>query len=618
MGHKRKRKRSFKSQLNELTQPKKAQKDVGLPVESETTSSRGWGIKPYYVFLILLVAGAIVFFTGLATPFMGDDQLQIVNNPDVHSLAHIGRLFDGSTFYTGQEGNAKLTGTYYRPLMMVVYAVLYTLFGAHTVAFHILQVLLCIASAFLVYLIIEYFFSSLLALILAVLFLEHPLNSQIAFSIPAMQDALYFFFGMLAMWCLIRFRSVSGLVPTAISLFLSLLSKEAGLYFVAMAILYLAMFDRKRLGSFVGIMIVPLVLYAILDIHAVGFLQSSGLAPIDSTNLGGRLMTAPSIMEFYLTRFLVPWKLATGYYWVYPTFSIRHVLIPFLFDAAVASLVVYTALVVKRKATEKQFYAFVFFAVWAYLGLVCILQITPLDMTACENWFYFSMFGFIGMIAVLLTTFQARIKPSWFFTVCILLIVGLGVRTAIRGTNYSSTYTLASHDIAVSKQDYAAYSDLAEYEEDVAYNSVLANAYAQKSVAIHPYFSNYYNLAEAETGLNDYAAAVKSYQISLRYGQPVQTYENLAWLTMVYGNYTADRQLILTGINKYPQDASLWTYLAILEYRHGNLVVARADIKTAAKYGQVSQNIYQSILSDQSFKVTIDNAGDTITIKPGL
>src|SRR6266446_1458686 len=87
---------------------------------------------------IFAVVGLCVFFTGLANPFQGDDAYQIVNNLPVHSIRNVGLLLRSSTFFNGQA----LIGIYYRPMMSVTFALIYTIFGAHTIAYHFVQLAL--------------------------------------------------------------------------------------------------------------------------------------------------------------------------------------------------------------------------------------------------------------------------------------------------------------------------------------------------------------------------------------------------------------------------------------------------------------------------------------------
>src|SRR5205823_4064444 len=101
------------------------------------------------VALILATTGLVVFFIGLASPFQGDDGPQIVDSAPVHSIANIGTLFSSSTFYNGQQ----LTGLYYRPMMTSVFALIYSLFGANSIPFHLVQLGIYVAAAFILYLV---------------------------------------------------------------------------------------------------------------------------------------------------------------------------------------------------------------------------------------------------------------------------------------------------------------------------------------------------------------------------------------------------------------------------------------------------------------------------------
>jgi hypothetical protein len=566
--------------------------------------------------LIITLIGFASLYTGLNHPFfLIDDLDQIVNNLPVHSIKNIGLFFKGATFYNGQ-GTAPLTGVYYRPLMITTFSLVYTLFGPHAFYFHLLQLLLCIGSAVLLYMVFRYFFNPLLSLVLSLIFLVHPINSQAVYSLPSMQDALLFFFGILGMWLLLRFRSVRSLWLVAVCLYLSLLAKETGILFVAMALLYLFWFDRKRLLSFVGIVILPVVAYLILKTHAVGLLgRNPQDAPIDNLTLGGRLMTLPSILLLYFTKLIFPWKLSSVYYWVYPTFSVRHVLLPLIIDITIVGLVVWLTFIVRKKTTKTQFYTYLFFAVWAGIGLAVHAQIIPLDYTANEHWFYFSMAGVLGMIGVVFLAFQARIKPSWFIAVAVVLISILGVRTAVRGTDWSDLYTLSKHDIAASSDDYAGYNNVAYYLfQHGEYTE--AKPYAERSVNIYPTWEAYDDLGTILASLGDYAGAAKAYHQGWQTGgDRYQLYQDMGLLTLVYGDPASNKQFLERILKKFPQSYELWMFVAIQEELLKDNANAKIAITNAARYGQVPESIYNGIMSHKPFTFNSTNLGVSITIR---
>jgi tetratricopeptide (TPR) repeat protein len=536
--------------------------------------------------IIITIIGFVVCFTGLSSPFRNDDTSQIVNALPVHSITHIRIFFESGTFYNGQ-GLAPLTGIYFRPLETTFYSLIYTIAGAHPFAYHLCQLLLCIASAFILYLVFKYSFKALLALLLAIIFLIHPLNSQVVYAIPQFSDALFFFFGILAIWLLLRFKSVKSLIPVALCLFLSLLSKETAVIFIAMAILYLFWFNRERLYKFFGIMVLPVALYLILRINAVGLDRNFTSTPIDKLHLWGRLLTAPSIMQFYLTKFIFPWRLASGYYWVNPTFSVRHFLLPLFIDSAVVSLVVYLAFVIHKKASKELFFSYMFFAIWALIGLIPYLQIAPVDMTACESWFYFSMVGWLGMIGIILVTFQSYIHPKWFVIIATVLIVIFGFRTAIRGLDWDNPISLDYKDIAASPEDFIAYKNVSMYYFNQG-NYDKAKVYAEKSIGIYPVGSNYDALGVALTLLGNYPGAAQAFTTGMKYQDINILYENRAAITGGYGTPAANTQFLLSAVNNFPQDPEIWFYLAIQEYRDNNTGDAKIAISNAYDYRQYS------------------------------
>lgn len=570
-------------------------------------------LKNWQVALIITALGFVVFFTGLTTPFQGDDITQIVGAVPVHSITNIRLFFEGSTFYNGQ-GIAPLTGLYFRPLQTTLYSLIYTVFGSHSLAFHLIQLILCVACAFILYLVLRYFFNAVLSLLLAIIFLVHPLNSQIAYAIPQLDDVLFLFFGILAIWFLLRFKTIKSLWLVALFLFLSLLSKETAVVFVVMALLYLFWFNRSRLFKFIYIVVLPTAAYLAIRINAIGLINHPTTSPIDNLNLVSRLYSAPSIMLLYLTKFIFPWKLATNYFWSYSSFSFRHVLLPLIIDLVIIAIVVYLAFVIRTKASKKYYFSYLFFAIWAFLGILTYLQIIPLDQTASEPWFYFSMVGWLGMIGVVLVTFQSHIRPKWFLIIAALIIGIFGVRTALRGLDWRSPISLAYKDISVSKDDYVAYTSLSGYllEQD-KYSE--AEIYAAQSIKIFPTDINYNNLGYALGGLGNYSGAFIAYDNGLKYGNLNPLYENIGELTLVYGNRNSDKQFLLNALQLFPKDSKLWMYLAIIEESENNYSDAKNAITNATAYGQIPKVTYNSIMYTQPSMLNVSNLGKTIYIQ---
>jgi len=429
-----------------------------------------------------------------------------------------------------------------------------------------------------------------------------------------MQDSLFFFFGILGLYLLIRFSSVRSLIFVAGCFFFSLLSKESGVLFIIMALLYLFWWNKKRLRAFVIIMLPTIAIWLLLKINAIGLLgQNPNSAPIDLLSFTQRMMTVPSIIQFYITKVVFPWKLADAYYWVHPTFSVRNFLLPLVVDLAVVAIILYLIIALRRKASEAHFYKFLFFTIWFAIGLLLILQIIPLDETAAEGWAYFMMAGVLGMVGVAFDGLFPKIRTDHYRLLCIIpmLLLGLfGLRTAIRGYEIGRAPQVVNRaEIAASPSDFIAEYQLANYyylQDD--YKD--AKTHASQSVAIFSNQNNNYILGLSNFMLGDYSVAYKAYNDGLKYSQYVPLYDGLASLTPVYGNPESNRRYLINTLKKFPKDADVWFYLALLEYRANNTAEAKIAIKNTVFYGQNSQlasTVYYYIMNEKPFSIYVGN-----------
>jgi len=567
-------------------------------------------LKVWQIAIVFAVIGVATYFTGLSGAFQNDDFHQVVDNTPVHSITNLPTFFTSSTFFNGE----KMTGVYYRPLMTTTFSLIYTFFGANPLPYHLIQLALFIAGAFILCLVFRCFFGTILALALSLVFLVHPLNSQIVFSIPTMQDALFFFFGISALWLVINNKMEDRPWTVVACLTLAVFSKESGVLFAILALLYLFWFKREKVITLLKYMVLPVVLYLILRNVAVGSAIIDHAAPINDLSVVGRLFTAPSVMLFYIAKFLYPQQLSLGYYWTYPEFSVEHVLIPLAVDLLAIGLFVYLGFRVHSKMSKDKFKYFLFFAAWTVMGLALYMQIIPgLDFTACETWFYFAMAGLLGMIGTALLTIKIRFRSEWLLMPVIVLIAILGVRSSLRGMDYKSQYKLATVDLSVSPDNYAAMCNISQYLIDGGkYDEAIS--YARRSVGVFPMLSNNINLGVALQYKGKYDEAMNVYHQALKYGNTSIIYENLSLIHLVTStNYYETKQNFQTALNEYPHDYKIWLYYAIFEGASNVTSEAKTAISKAVTLGPIPQVIYDNIMQDKPFTVPI--LGKNILVK---
>jgi hypothetical protein len=455
------------------------------------------------------------------------------------------------------------------------------------------------------------FFKPGVALVIALIFLVHPVNSQTVFAIPSMQEPLFLLFGLLALLVISRSQTTKSFIGATLLLFLSLLSKETGIVFVLLALLYLGLFHRQKVFAFVKVGIFAALIYILLRAHAVGLLpQAVHAAPISSLSLTGRLLTIPSIVIFYITLFLLPSQLATSYYWTHSSVTLTETILPILVIIAVVIGGVYLGKKIRAKQ-KANFLVYIFFASWAVLGLLPYLQIIPLDMTACEAWLVTSVPALLAAISIGLTTQLSKNTIRWVYVIAIPIVIVLGIRTAIRGLDYQSQYTLASKDISVSKDNYLAMNNLAQ---SLIQSNRLdeAGSFALRSVMLYPAVTNYTNLGVVKQKQGDYIGAKQAYEKALQYGSLGITYENLGIVHLIIGSADDNISYFHTALKVYPQNYRLWTYLALAEAEKGARDEAKVAITKAASYGGVPQQLYVAIVNGQAFDINLPGTNRVI------
>jgi tetratricopeptide (TPR) repeat protein len=381
-----------------------------------------------------------------------------------------------------------------------------------------------------------------------------------------------------------------------------------------MALLYLYWFDRERLKLFLAIIALPLVLYAFLKINAVGLTPHSRNAPISQLNLFERLMTAPSVFMLYITKLALPVGLASGYYWTNPSFSFVYTLLPLFLILMIVGYLVYANEQIQKKTNKSTSHIFKFFAIWTVLGIIPLLQIFPLDLTASETWFYFPMAGILAMIGVLLDTYKDRINKLALLSVAVCLIVALGTLTALRGQDWGDQLVLAKKDAAASKENYRAYDRMSNYYLE-NHNFAEAEKSARSSISIYPNFSAYTTLGSALLGQGEYLEARQAYIQALSFGDYSNAVEHLALITLVYGDEKENAAFYKMAIQRFPSNATLLRYYAVWKAKTGDREGAKLTIMQAVRHGGVPDQLYNQITNGDKFQFNVNGTPISITVE---
>lgn len=569
--------------------------------------------------LLLIAVGILLYLNVIHNDFiLGDDEDQILNNIQVHSVSNMPQFFFESTYYNAQANHSY--GLFYRPLMLTTYSLLYTIDGPNPTIFHFSQLILHIANTIIVFLILASFFPESLSFFLALLFLVHPINSETVIHSANLQDVLFFFFGGLALFSIINNKG-KPLQKKTIAIFttcllLSLFSKETGVAFGLLTLFYLFLFDKKKLWKFLYSFFTVSFVYITFRflIAKVGF-EESAISPIAHASFFIRMLTIPSIIFTYIITFFLPINLQTAQLWITQNASITGFFFPL---TVVILLAVFILLAEKAivKSNKKNISLYRFFTCWFLLGLVLHLQIVPLDVTVADRWFYFPIVGLLGVFGTLYNTFfyKNQLANKIGLIVYLIILILFSIRTSSRILDWKDSQTLFIHELQISPHNFLIENNLGDlYIQNGDYQK--AKPYIIDSVRQYPYLGNLNNMAILLTHDNNINEANKYFTLALQRGGSYTVYKNYAFFLLLYAkDYKKTRYITSKGIEAYPKGNELYLTRALAEYQTGDFQNARKDAMYANTLfpSKRSQKIYneintkQKLLLEKLFNFTIN------------
>ncbi|MGH0034283.1 MAG: protein O-mannosyl-transferase TMTC1-related protein [Myxococcota bacterium] len=218
----------------------------------------------------LLVCAALVAFgfalygNSVGNGYAIDDQLIIEDNPlTSRGIAAIPEIL--TTNYLYQEDR----GASYRAVPRVSYAIEYEVFGAAPHVHHFVNVLLFCIAGVLVWRWVALLFPEAppaLSVGTALLFLAHPIHTEVVNNLKSRDELMSFLFGASAVVACLRFAVMGGgrwLAAGTLAFLLALASKESAQHFLG--VVPLAMYVRcgwqpRRLGlALAGLLLASLV-----------------------------------------------------------------------------------------------------------------------------------------------------------------------------------------------------------------------------------------------------------------------------------------------------------------------------------------------------------------------
>lgn len=305
-------------------QPKKnnIQPELSKPPVVSPLNQSKWVILA--AFICALVAFGLYANT-FGHDFTVDDATVISNNKITkQGISALPEIFSSSYragFWDRKEG-------LYRPLSVALFAIEWQVAPESPFPGHLMNVLLYALTAFLIMLLLASIFkeySLLLPFTATLLFVIHPIHTEVVANIKSSDEILCLLFAVMTLLTLHKYLKSSKplyLVISAFSFFMAYLSKENAITLITIIPLFIWFFSHKTIKSnailtsvFIGVTAV----YMILRYNILGEMSGSAQMQLINNSILGtengmdRFATAISVMGKYIYLMFIPTPLVFDY-----------------------------------------------------------------------------------------------------------------------------------------------------------------------------------------------------------------------------------------------------------------------------------------------------------------
>ncbi len=427
-------------------------------------------VRPLPAVLLLSVLTVLIYLNSLQNEFVFDDIGLVVNHSGIRDLRNIPR-------FLGAHGRLA-----YRPLRTASYAIDYFFFGLNPAGFRAINIALHVLNATLVF----FLFRILLrnprpALLAAIVFAIHPIQTESVAYISGRRDLLFALFYLLGFASYVRYREtdrVRYLYLAGFAYLLSLLSKEMAISLPLLCLCYdvvrsipaaegkspLSPLQAVAEGVRTAVRRHTL-LYAVgtagllfLVWYYVYRINPSQQRTMYGGGLGPTLMTSARIVVHYLKLLIFPVTLSADY--SYNAFPVSRSLGDprTLFALAILGAVAWGLL---RLLPSARWAAFG--GLWFFVTLLPVSQIIPHHEMMAEHYLYLPSAGIFLTAGVLLDRWLAQGRRQVAIaSAFILVVVLLSARTVVRNLDWRDSQTLWTKTLQTSPESARAHINVGE------------------------------------------------------------------------------------------------------------------------------------------------------------
>jgi len=467
----------------------------------------------------------------------------------------------------------------YRPMVMASFAVEYAFFGQNPGVGHFINILLYIINCFLIFVLLRKIFprTNLQFLLLTtLLFVVHPIHTEVVCSLKSRDELLSFVLGCLAFLCTFKYAENPKWywLPLILICFVgAIFSKQTAysLFFIMPLGIY---FSGIKLTKKAYLPLILVFLTSIIAASTPRFL----LPPLEreifffenplvaSISLIDRFTTAFYVLYFYIKKLIYPHPLV--FYYGYNMLPMKGITSPLVFISFGVSVFLgfYALWKFKKKDVLSFAILYFFFTIGIFLNII-----GPVAGIVAERFAYYASLGFclalsVGIFKILSVKTEGVFpvkKIKMYVFLSLLVLIPYAVKTKVRTYDWKDHKTLYSQDIKHLENSALGNAIFAEWQINEIYNNYMIG---KPTVDI-----------EQKLGL-----AVKHYKRAIEiYDGYVSSYSNLAFIYYQFFNRYHDAiPLLEKAVTLKPDYAEAHYNLAYCHHMLFHLEEAKVNYET--------------------------------------
>ncbi|MGB3344119.1 MAG: tetratricopeptide repeat protein [Aequorivita sp.] len=423
--------------------------------------------KSYKISLYLIVGFCILFYGNtLTNNYSFDDEYVIVNNKKVaEGFSGISDIFKSRYVESSDQSFG------YRPVVLASFAIEYEFFGAKPAVSHFINLFLYILTCLLIFKILRSLFKNnhwVLPLLITLLFVVHPIHTEVVGNVKSRDELLCFLFALLALGSAIKFarkQQKRWLFGVFAFMILSLLSKLSSLTFLVIIPLTIYFFedlDKKGFLKLIGAMLLPVVLYKIINTQLIEATANRNLLFIENplfVNGAGFIEKIPMAffsVFYYLKLLFVPHPLISYYGYEHVSIVGWDNLYVWLGVVIVVPLAIYTIVKLRTKSVLVFGLAFFLITISMFSNLV-----KPAVGIIAERFAYIPSLGFcivLGWGLLKLTKIDLKTQNEGqfpklnyiFWGISGIIVIASFAKVFSRNQDWSDLVTLLKRDLEIA------------------------------------------------------------------------------------------------------------------------------------------------------------------------